>query len=1093
MKQAMRFAGPGKSPGPDGIPVELWRLNRGATATLLSRLFTAVGTLRRLPVGFSDGAVVALPKPGGGDATAISNYRPITLLNSDYRLLAQVLAFRFGTAMAPAVSREQTAYLPARRMSDSVHALQLMRPALAAVRHAGAAVAFLDFRKAFDTVDRGFLLEAMSVVGARNGMCAWARLLLHDTRAVAVINGHVSQPRVWEAGVRQGCPLSPLLYLFVAWALTAWLHACRAVGVQLPMGRVVGVQYADDTSPLLSSMAPPVVRSFIEHMAEFEAATGQGLNLSKCALLPLDPDPLAGELTPGDRVLAEAAFADELAALRGRPLVFAGPEHQVAGLRVVRSARTLGVVFGTLRDTHAQRAAEWDSRVAAVRAVACKLARVGLTVFGRAFASSGYGVSKLLLTAEHDVVPPHVPLALRSISAALVDRGEAPRLPGAPARRPRFPGVPTALLAGHPAGGGFGLLPWVEHIQARLAVAGLRVMRLLCGLGPWAMGFPLAAPDVAGVDCPSPVAVLAGTVLWNWCRVVHPAFAVLQFACGTRAEVAAGHLCGLLRGHGSAPLSAELPHGPLRRMAVALQALGPPSLAPPPDADLWEGDQPLAPVLPSGPWVWHMPLWGNPLLCFERRVAQQPHAPHAALGVLLESERRWYPEWAGSGFELLAALPWRLHTVADLVRLRGLLERSAVFSHWVRHRERFEPGGPAWEAAVWGPGGAAAARLAAECFHPEAPACMQTPGRLLDGIHAMCECLPTVWREAIDLPLPALAHAVAPPLPVVPPLPDGGCTAVVEVLQQLGWLLPARHDDEPPCWRSVYELTVADATLILMGQERVPQRQSAQRQYAAAAQLQLGGARPGVARACLQRSLAALWPVECGNQYKEVLWRMSVLGLPGAGGHGIVRAQRCPCGRQLPGPPPRGAPALARTAASCCHLRHGMWECPVAQAVVRALSAVLQRAFPGWQGPLATRHVWLLQPPAGCPGLRACVWELVCALALTSIDKGRRFMWARWRELQDGRPRLRQLTLMEAWRRVPLPPQPPSLVVRSSRMAVADLWCSVRDVAACTPVVPKSWARGRPGHPFFELVPASPRRLKLRSTLPPDLVRRLDF
>ncbi len=59
---------------------------------------------------------------------------------------------------------------------------------------------------------------------------------------------------VYEAGVRQGCPLSPTLNLFIAWALSCWLKTCPSVGVEVTPGhKVYGMQYADDASPILWS------------------------------------------------------------------------------------------------------------------------------------------------------------------------------------------------------------------------------------------------------------------------------------------------------------------------------------------------------------------------------------------------------------------------------------------------------------------------------------------------------------------------------------------------------------------------------------------------------------------------------------------------------------------------------------------------------------------------------------------------------------------------------------------------------------------------------------------------------------------------
>jgi hypothetical protein len=84
----------GRASGPDGIPVEFWRVGRGTWAPLLARLFSAMAACHTLPEDFTLVRVVPLPK--GGLASCPGRYRPITLLNADCKLLARILATRLG-------------------------------------------------------------------------------------------------------------------------------------------------------------------------------------------------------------------------------------------------------------------------------------------------------------------------------------------------------------------------------------------------------------------------------------------------------------------------------------------------------------------------------------------------------------------------------------------------------------------------------------------------------------------------------------------------------------------------------------------------------------------------------------------------------------------------------------------------------------------------------------------------------------------------------------------------------------------------------------------------------------------------------------
>ena len=155
-------------------------------------------------------------------------------------------------------------------------------------------------RACFQTCRRPFLFAAMEAMGAGEGLLRWVRLLLADTRAAADVNGWVSEPVGSAAGVRQGCPLSPALYLFVAQALFSFLRS-RGHGVVVGGSLLVGAQFADDAEVLLPSATEAHVQPFLASMDVFARASGQHLNRGKCRLLPVGAAPgegPAGQVPP---------------------------------------------------------------------------------------------------------------------------------------------------------------------------------------------------------------------------------------------------------------------------------------------------------------------------------------------------------------------------------------------------------------------------------------------------------------------------------------------------------------------------------------------------------------------------------------------------------------------------------------------------------------------------------------------------------------------------------------------------------------------------------------------------------------------------
>eukprot|EP00775_Hariotina_reticulata_P015378 gene15378-biopygen16628 len=397
---------PGKAPGLDGIPGELFRRFRAQFAVILAALYSAIGALGRVPAGFLDGVIVPVLKPNGVPKD-VDCYRPLQLLNYDYRLLAKILANRLASVAASIIAPAQCAFVPNRSIGDSIRLLQLLAPMLRQDQQS-AVIAFLDFKKAYDTVDREFLCSVASTLGVGVGFVSWMRVLMTSTCSCALVNGFKSAFYPTAAGVRQGCPLAPFLYLFAGQALYSHMQA-TGVGTQVASTHVTAAQYADDIEPVFPDVA--VVPAFVSDMQTFGDASGQYLQLSKCSLLPVGVVPPATLQLP--------------------------PQ---AGLRLVQSATSLGVTFhsdGSIGMCWHQRMQHVKQRMQRITCIP------SLSAFGRAFAVNAYALSTLLYGAQYasSLHAEHA-ASLVQWSAAVVDANLGPE---DDMRRP--PGIPTASTA----------------------------------------------------------------------------------------------------------------------------------------------------------------------------------------------------------------------------------------------------------------------------------------------------------------------------------------------------------------------------------------------------------------------------------------------------------------------------------------------------------------------------------------------------------------------------------------------------------------------------------------------------------------------
>ena len=443
VKQALRKCKPGKAPGADGIPVELYKKFKAQFAPILAAVFTAIGRRRQVPAGFLDSIITVIYKKG--ERLHPLNYRPISLTNTDYRILARVLAGRLGEVLPAVIDPAQTAFIKGRSIGENVLLLQLL-PALLQEEKRSGIVAFCDFRKAYDTVDRNFLLAVAEKLGLGEGFLQWIRLLLRNTRSAAVVNGYVAEPRLFVAGVRQGCPLAPLLYLLVAQAALLWLRD-QGIGMEIEGELMSGMQYADDLKALLAG--PEQVPAFKAAMKTFEEASGQALEPTKTKLLFIGTPP-------------EGALPEE-----------------IEGMKVVHSAKALGLTYS---EFSGDVEADWDElRKESYRRLQ-KIVRCKLTAFGRAFAVNSYALSTFLYHAEFAGLQEDAELTAKV--AAVVDRDffKAPTSAGASSaasapqpRPPRFAGIAQANQIGRPRDGGLGVLAVKEHIAARHAKWGLQL------------------------------------------------------------------------------------------------------------------------------------------------------------------------------------------------------------------------------------------------------------------------------------------------------------------------------------------------------------------------------------------------------------------------------------------------------------------------------------------------------------------------------------------------------------------------------------------------------------------------------------------
>uniref|UniRef100_A0A8C5MCG1 Reverse transcriptase domain-containing protein n=1 Tax=Leptobrachium leishanense TaxID=445787 RepID=A0A8C5MCG1_9ANUR len=220
---ALQTSKTGKSPGPDGLPI---RYYKSYAAILFPHLLTALNDLTeglQLPTQTLSANITILPKEGK-DPELCTSYRPISLLNCDLKLFSKILADRLKPFLPALVHADQVGFVPGREARDNtMRTLQLMHHA----RRSSQALALLstDAEKAFDRVDWDFISLSLTHIGLGPHLCTWIGALYGNTTARVCVNGVFTTPFAIRNGTRQGCPLSPLLFVVT---LEPFLEAIRS-------------------------------------------------------------------------------------------------------------------------------------------------------------------------------------------------------------------------------------------------------------------------------------------------------------------------------------------------------------------------------------------------------------------------------------------------------------------------------------------------------------------------------------------------------------------------------------------------------------------------------------------------------------------------------------------------------------------------------------------------------------------------------------------------------------------------------------------------------------------------------------------------
>ena len=241
---------PNKSPGSDGLPAEFGKVSWEDIKQFLLSALNFAHAKGCLSITQRRGLITLVPKKNK-PANLLKNWEPIILLNCDYKIAAKSIANRVKKILPKIINNDQTGFLKDRFIGENIRLIDSIINYTNTEQIPGLLL-FIDFEKAFDTIEWSFIEKTLKYFNFGTSLVTWIKLFHTDISSCVQNNGWSSDFFTLSRGVRQGCPLSPYLFILCAEVLGNAIRRDEEIrGIKISGTECKLSQYADDTTMIL--------------------------------------------------------------------------------------------------------------------------------------------------------------------------------------------------------------------------------------------------------------------------------------------------------------------------------------------------------------------------------------------------------------------------------------------------------------------------------------------------------------------------------------------------------------------------------------------------------------------------------------------------------------------------------------------------------------------------------------------------------------------------------------------------------------------------------------------------------------------------
>ena len=272
------------APGIDGLPVPFYKTFWNK---LKQPLFASIQyglSIGELSTTQKRGVITLFHKGKHLRRDQLKNWRPITLTNTDYKIFSKTLAIRLQKSLPQLININQSGFMKNRSISDHIRTLDDLICLTNSTNQSGMIVS-LDFAKAFDSIDSGAIFSALERFNFGTPFINMTKTLIKNNKSCVQNGGWLSDWFNIERGIKQGCCVSPLLFILVVEMMAIKIRSNESIsGLSINKDAhntnpIKILQYCDDTTLCLKSSSE--LTSAIKIIDNFSNIAGLKLNKTK--------------------------------------------------------------------------------------------------------------------------------------------------------------------------------------------------------------------------------------------------------------------------------------------------------------------------------------------------------------------------------------------------------------------------------------------------------------------------------------------------------------------------------------------------------------------------------------------------------------------------------------------------------------------------------------------------------------------------------------------------------------------------------------------------------------------------------------------